>query len=471
MNTSTVGIVELEEGALSVTVAARRGRRHEATRSVHVPLPDLEPTTLVTILTSLSADLLRGVPEVHVVLGDRRMHHFRCEVPRLPPAELEELVRREAMRHTGLPNAADVLVAVSSMRTLPGRKLRIEATALPRAVWDGLRKVFAEAGVAVVSLRSLESCLALLAPTAAPTAVVECGVGRTRFVLCENRAVTQVRRFIVGSSASGSSEAIGAQLSIELPRTLEWLRESGNVAPASMLLGPRAAAGLRAIGMDTAGLPPIVERRDDVSAARGEGEPAVACSTLLDALSTGDVPGSLLDPVRIVLPMTGRRTVALAAATALAAAACWSAFDDARAWLRAWERHEQLRVGVAEIEAALREVQLAGEAASDATARMDAQLAHALGRRRPVSLLIHDLAKAARSVRLDAVDCAADDKVALSGFVTAASRREALEEVARFLREVRALPYLVAVSGEDIGEMPGLLHGFRFKVDLAWRSS
>ena len=232
---NTCAIVELEEAALSITVAELRGRRVQVVRNVHVPIPDLEPSTLVSILSSLRSDVLRGIAAVQVILGDRRMHHFRCEVPAMPVADVEQFVRREAMRLTGLPSVDDVLIAVNRLRRTSNGALRIAATALPRAVWDTLHKSFVEAGVTVAGLCSLENCLALLAPTAAPTAVVECGVGRTRFLLCEDRVVCQVRRFIVGASAGGNSEAVGAQLSLELPRTL---RIHGPRPDGQVFLGP-----------------------------------------------------------------------------------------------------------------------------------------------------------------------------------------------------------------------------------------
>ncbi|MCB9886649.1 MAG: hypothetical protein H6838_14240 [Planctomycetes bacterium] len=468
---NTCAIVELEEAALSITVAALRGRRVQVVRNVHVPIPDLEPSTLVSILSSLRSDVLRGIAAVQVILGDRRMHHFRCEVPAMPVADVEQFVRREAMRLTGLPSVDDVLIAVNRLRRTSNGALRIAATALPRAVWDTLHKSFVEAGVTVAGLCSLENCLALLAPTAAPTAVVECGVGRTRFLLCEDRVVCQVRRFIVGASAGGNSEAVGAQLSLELPRTLEWLRESGNGVPTSMLLGPRAAAGIRAIGMDLDGLPPVVVREHGVPVKEGETEPTIACTTLLRAIATGGAPPSLLAPLRLELPITGRRVLLLAAAVAVAGFAGWSAMSDFGRWRVAEEHVAELSVTAAEVERTVRSLQQAEAAATGAAEVQDGRLRSALGNRRPVSLLLADLARHAGSVRLDAVDTTGDDKVTLSGFVTAASRRDALEEVARFLREVRELPYLVPSTGEDIGELPGMLHGFRFQVGFSWRSS
>lgn len=467
---TTTAIIELEEGALSITTATVHGRTVQATRSVHVPLPDLEHSTLVSILTSLSADMLRSVRDVHLVLGDRRMHHFRCDVPRMPAAALEDFVQREAMRMTGLPTVADVMVAVAGVHKGPNGTLRIAATALPRAVWDSLRRTFDESGVKVTSLRSLESCLALMAPSTASTAVVECGVGRTRFVLSENRTVCQVRRFIVGSSANGSSEAIGAQLTLELPRTLEWLRESGNTAPVCMLLGPRAAAGIRAIGMDMDGLPPVIERRDALADA-GQGESPIACSTLLAALANNSAPASLLEPLRLALPLTGRRVAALAVAAAIAAIGAWSFCGDLARWRLASTRIAQLVTTADEVRHSLQDAQAAGAVAFDSTSHEQARLQQALGRRRPVSLLIADLARACGKVHLDAVDSGGDDRVGVSGFVTAASRREALEEISRFLREVRALPYLLPTALEDIGELPGLLPGFRFQVGFTWRTS
>lgn len=464
-------IVELEEAALSITVAELRGRRVQVTRSVHVPLPDLEPSTVMTTLSSLRSDVLRGVPAVHLILGDRRMHHFRCQVPAMPVGDLEQFVRREAMRLVGLPAEGDVLLAVNQLRRLPDGKLRVAATALPKAVWDGLQKVFSEAGVAVASLCSLENALARIAPSAAQTAVVECGVGRARFVLSEDRTVVQVRRFIVGAGADQNSEAIGAQLSLELPRTLEWLRESGNGAPVAMLLGPRAAAGIAAVQMDLEGMPPVTVREQPLPVPEGERAPTLAIATLLTAIAEGAPLPSLLAPLRIELPITGRRVTLLAGAMVLSGLAAWSANTDFTRWRSAQRQVDELRRSAADVERTIHELQQAEEVALGSAHVQDEKLQRALGNRRPVSLLLADLARSVGKIRLDAIDCAADDKINLSGFVAAASRRDALEEVARFLREVRALPYLAPLTGEDIAEMPGLLHGFRFQIGFSWRSS
>ena len=62
----THAIVELEEGALTATVAAREGRTTKVLRSVRVPLPDLGRDGLIKAAQGFTAvsEVLRATQDV-----------------------------------------------------------------------------------------------------------------------------------------------------------------------------------------------------------------------------------------------------------------------------------------------------------------------------------------------------------------------------------------------------------------------
>ncbi|MFM1871242.1 MAG: hypothetical protein RL398_664, partial [Planctomycetota bacterium] len=131
---TTLAVVELEEGALAFTVAEQRGRRIVASHTSYVPSSESTPAALGSALAALRAEHLPEGALVHVVLGDRRIQHHRLEVPVLPVADLQDMVRREAMRVTSVASIHEVLIGLEPVRWCGRGKLRLAFTAMPKSV-------------------------------------------------------------------------------------------------------------------------------------------------------------------------------------------------------------------------------------------------------------------------------------------------------------------------------------------------
>jgi hypothetical protein len=465
-------IVELEDGALTVTLGRAEGRGVRVTGCHRAPLPDLGREALTQVLRHVAGDHLRGVTGVHVVLGDRRMQHFVAELPRLAAPDVVAFAQREALRLTNMPNVGEVLANVRLLRRQPGRRQLVAGAALPRSVWEPLREAFHAAGIAVLGLQSTEACLAMGAPrdTEERCAVVECNAGRARFVLCDDRAPVQVRRFLVGSS-DGNPDALAAQLAMELPRTVDWLRETGHKVPTVLVLGLRLGLGADAHDLIRGDFTRVVPSPRAPAVVDGPEGPGLASAALLHELCHGDALPSLLEPLHFRLPPSPLRRLWPAALLALGGLGTVSAVRDLQALLvlrdelaDAALQREQLRH---ELVAA--DVPVPTVVASPADAR---QLQFALGTRRPASRLVAEISNlGTEDVLLDSLQFASAEHVVIAGIVRGPSRTAALARLADFAGRVRTLAYLDDAGQEDVGEVPGLPNHFRFRFGLAWRNS
>lgn len=468
----THAIIELDEGALAVTIGGRVAGATTVTHSHRVPLADLGRDTLAAALEPIVGDLLQDTPSVHVILGDRRMQHFVSVLPRMPARDLNDFVLRESLRLTSMPAAAEVMVAPRLVRQQKGGKLVIGGAALPRSVWEPLRLAFAACNVEVSSLQSTESCLAMAAPPEDQDryAVIECSGGRARFVLCDGGSPVQVRRFMVGSAES-NPEALAAQLAMELPRTLDWLRETGHQVPSSLVLGNRISVDEGTLDIIRGDLARVVLPSFSADAGRGFDAPSLASTALLHELCRRNEPVSLLGGARLRLPPSPLRMLWLAAALLVGGVFTWFGLQDAAATR---DLVRQVTAASSERESLRHQLVAAtGDEADPMVAdESSRRLAQALGRRRPVSRLLAEVSNAASmDVALDALQFASNERVVVSGVVRGASRAAALALLAEFAQRVRGLPYLEATGQEDIGEVPGLPNHFRFRLGIAWRDS
>lgn len=464
-------IIELDEGALTVTIG---GRIDGAPRVLHchrVALADLGRETVAAALQPIALDLLQQTDGVHVILGDRRMQHFVSSLPNMRPREIDEFVVREALRLTSMPNAGEALVASRLVRRLKGGKWIVGGTALPRSVWEPVRLAFAAGNVGVASLQSTESCLALAVPPEDQEryAVVECSGGRARFVLCDGRSPVQVRRFMVGSAES-NPEALAAQLAMELPRTLEWLRETGHQPPSVLVLGNRISVDEATLDTIRGDLARVVLPSLVGEASRGFEAPSLASTALLEKVAAGRTPAALSAAPRLVLPPSPLRMLWLAAAIAVGGAFLWHGARDltvsattAQQLAEVGREHEVLRQRLVELTGTDN-----GALANEDAARMTL----ALGRRRPISRLVAEVSEAAAAdVLLDSLQFASKERVVVSGVVRGTSRAAALALLAEFASRLGGLPYLDGGGQEDVGEVAGMPNHFRFRLGLAWRMS
>ncbi|MCA8977572.1 MAG: hypothetical protein KDC98_22805 [Planctomycetes bacterium] len=464
-------IVEIEEGALTLTVGGSdgRGKLLRILSCDRFPLPEATTDTVRAALGALGSAVLQGGGGVHVIVGDRRAHHFVSEVPRMRPEEAVQVMVREGLRVSGAPTAADLLIAPRLLRCEHGGTLVIGAAALPAGVWQPLRSAFESSGMSVSGVHTMESCLALAAAgTAGNTAVLECSPGRARFVLCDAGAPVQVRRFILGGGGDTDSAALVAQLALELPRTFDWLRESGKSLPKTMVLGSRLRLDGDSTEMLRGDLEGIERPAVRYELADGAIEPGLATLMLLSRLADGEPLPSLLSAPTIRIPFRRSRVWAIAAMGLFGLALSWSAIVDVRAGFEVEDevartdaerlRLEQDLTGLEAIAAPLVETALERK-------RLDA----ALGMRRPVSRLIAEISNCATdAIHLESLQFASTATVAVGGVVKGSSRKAALEALTGFVDRLRTLSYLDPDGRDEVSEVPGASNCLRFRIVMSW---
>jgi hypothetical protein len=262
-----------------------------------------------------------------------------------------------------------------------------------------------------------------------------------------------------------------AQLTVEVPRTLDWLRESGQTMPTSLLISHRL---------------PIKESdfdriRDQVASVRradaelkvpdGQAVPGLAAVALLQRFAAGKPVPSLLDPPRIRVPLSPRRlALAVSVAASLLAVLAMAVVDLAVAFVA----RDQIAAAVAERSGIEAEIAAAAVAAEPEPMPGPEQerLQQALGLRRPISRLLAELGNGAPpAVRLDAVQFGSVERVIVTGTAEAATRLDALMALSEFARHVRGLPFLRGEGQDEVGEVDGVPNRVRFRFSLQWRGS
>lgn len=466
-------IVELEEGSLTAVVGAAEGGKVRILRSMRLPLPELSRDALANALRTLGSQALEGERGVHVVLGERRTQHFVSTLPRMSAQEVEKFLLREAQRLTSMPSPNDVLCSARLQKSLQAGKSAFAATALARNVWEPLAQAFEQAGIEVLGLHSMEACLALAAQRAGGerVAVLECNSGRARFVLCDGDTPAQVRRFLIGASGEHNTSAFAAQLAMELPRTFDWLRETGHQPPTTLVLGTRVGIEDESLEMIRGDLGAIVRADPALRIEDGQLMPGLGVAMLLQRLVAGAAPPSLLEPVRLRLPWGKSLFAMLGAAAAVAAMGSWSAVVDGSSLQESRDRlavvvaaNDRLQTELADLERTMaQEPQMTPD---------EARLQAALCQRRPTSRLVAELSNCVEGeLCLEELKFASTERITIVGWVGGHTRKEALDSFAAFSRRLRALPYLLADGQEEVNEVAGKDNRFRFKVGMAWRNS
>lgn len=473
----THAIVEIEEGALNVTVGGRDGKHVRVQRAVRLPLSELNRDTLTVALRGVSSELLQGATGVHVVLGDRRAQHFASTLPPMGAAAAVQFVLREAARVGNANSGAEVLVATRLLRRQAGGKLVLGSTVLPRAAWEPLAAAFEASGLAVLGLYSMETCLALGAvghvQNSESVAVVEVNAGRARFVLCDGDCPVQVRRFLIGGGGGGGDSlgaAVTTQLAMELPRTFEWLRETGQPVPATLVLGLRAGDDESAPEMlQSDELKQVLRAKSPVVVAAGQASPGLATATLLARLASGKALPSLLEPPRLVLPLGFVRLATLFTGVAAGLACTASAIVDTTAGMALRSEVQGIAAERAELETA--DVQPSLPAAPVGEIADVSWLQKAMSMRRPVSRLLADVSDCASAdLHVEDLKFASTERLLVVGVVKGASRQQALASIAAFAKRLNDIPYVQTGGDEEIGELPRLPNCFRFRLGMNWRN-
>jgi len=375
------------------------------------------------------------------------------------------------LRVSGLRGTEELLVAPRFIRTLSGGRLTIAVTALPHLVWHPFEVELESRGVPVLGLHTMESCLALAAPaTREETGVLEYNAGRARFVLSADGAPLHVRRFILGASEGGLGATV-AQLALELPRTLDWLRESGLQEPKSLVVGSRlgVAEGSDEMAMLQGGLEKIGKPAIDYSVGDGVAEPGLATLMLLSQIDGAGALPSLLAKPSVRVPWGKMRYASVAATAVFGFGLSWSAVMDSNARAAVELERAGIDAQVAEVEMALTEAEdVAVPSGETAVARERLDLA--LSMRRPISRLLAEISNCATpQIHIATLEFSSADHVSIAGMVKTESRAQALKALAGFVNRVRAIPYLKPGGQDEVTEIPGLANCLRFQLALSWR--
>lgn len=461
-------VIEIEAGALSLTVARQRRGGSQVLRCARRPLPDPTAEAMAAVLVQLIADAPLPTRDVHVLLGSHGLMHFAVQTPRLSDDVLRDLVVREARRHGALAADTAIVAHVRAGGPDRGSLASLAVCAASVAVVDPVLAACARAGLRVRSLTSVEDGLAAAAAGRREcAAVLEVVGGRIRFVTCRAGIPFLSRRFLVAGGEAADPEAISAQLLLEIPRTLDWLREQDAPPPERLLVGHRSSlrpadlAQLQELGM------PVARLAAAVAVDQGIATPSLSTVGLLRRLhEDGGGLGSLhLGGVHLRLRRSRTQVARDAALVAVALAGGALAVER-------WQRLQPLLVqreqGAAEI-ARLQDALSAeaGAAPGGETASRSVVDAAVLGRRRPYSLALARLCELVpdgvrlTELRLD------DDRLTLTGRATGTSRLAALSSLQRFASVLRAVSWLG--GGRDVVEdaVDGAAVGFVF--ERVWR--
>ncbi len=466
-------IIELEEGALSLTLVTVSGKATRVESCFRMPFAELHPATLGSTLKALMTEV-PDFDSVHVVLGERRIQHFVKEVPRLGVDDLKAFATREALRLGGMSAGAKLLLRGRVLGKAGGGRLRLAVTAMEAALWEPLAAAIAENGLKVGSLWSVEECLgmALRGKDSARVGVVDFSAARARFAVCVDGAPAQVRRFMVPGAdvvEGDDTTMLTAQLAMEVPRTLEYLKETGGAQPDCLLLSHRIARAdedlqmFAEVGLPAARFVPAAEL------APGQTMPGMATLGLVARLAAGRLGPSLLDGVTITIPASPVRLVVGLAAGLLGCVGVAGAMDvqgERAAAEAALAQHAGER---RQLEQELADIQNPAPVVEVQSPDQD-RIQEILARRRPNSLAVAGVANAAADkVLLDAIEFGFEDKLIITGSVAGETRLQAFMTLSEFTVALRELGYLASEGKEEVNEVEGSTGRLRFKFVFAWR--
>lgn len=468
MRTRQHAILEIEEGALSLTVASQVGGTLQIDLCQRVLRPDAEVETLSRAIAELLQAVATEIRQVHVLLGDRRFLHFRIEVPRLRPDELRAFVQRECLRVGSLTADVRVNGHCQRLRRLSNGNYRFAVVALPSRVWPLLQPAFDRNGLEVLTLTSIEEGMRAVLPANAPdtAALLDVSGNRARFVHTEHRAVTQVRRFLLPTmSTDGEADPmLAAHLAIEIPRTLDYLAEIEHPLPRALFIGPRTPIADSELD-SLAGDIPLCDRLPlPFSIADHQAAPSLATvGRLHDVLSRR--LRSVLGDLHVEAPRSPAPLLA-----ALAAAAAGAAVASQVAPLRELNLQLEREAAVTAdslLELGQQETELL--AGRDPTPPLaDDQLDTVLRHRRPASLLLASVCNAVPAgIALSELAFSNSGEIVVRGRTTESSRLLSLQMIADFTDGLRRVPCLTNGSEDIVGDTDTA--GVAFAVRFGWR--
>ncbi|HEB54619.1 MAG TPA: hypothetical protein ENI87_15325 [bacterium] len=319
-------------------------------------------------------------------------------------------------------------------------------------------------------MHTVEENLAAAAASSAgeSTAVLECNGNRARFVLSTDGTPVRVRRFMVGTASEPNPSMLMTQLAMEMPRTFDWLRDSGQEAPERLLVGLRVGIEEESLAMLAGDDKTTVARAESpVIVADGQASPSLGAAWLLDRVCAGRAPGSLSQTPKLRMPIGTGGMLAMAASTVIAVGAGYWAFDEGSTWLEIRKQRLAVQDEVDALSQQLADLRMADMDAAAST--VEPMLEEALRMRRPVSRLIADVSNAATPfIHIAEVRFASQGPVVVAGQVDGGDRDGVLAAMSSFSGRLRRLPYVESLQ-EEVEEVPGMRDRLRFKLSLTWR--
>jgi len=91
----THAVIEVEEGGMTLTIGEQHDASLQIQRCERVQTGDVSAESVATAMASFGPDAFAGARGVHVVVGDRRAHHFVTTTPKMPNGEVVNYVIRE----------------------------------------------------------------------------------------------------------------------------------------------------------------------------------------------------------------------------------------------------------------------------------------------------------------------------------------------------------------------------------------
>ncbi len=465
-------VIEVEDGTLACTVAAVRRRAIAVSVCLRLPFPECTAANLANSLRAIR-EQIGQLDAVHVVLADRRICHYRAKVPPLEARELSAFVQRESLRQAGLPPGTAMAGHARVVGTGGAGMRRIGVVAAPQALLDPIARGCADADVDLLGVLSLESCIAGILDRSLPerTAVVDYSGGRARFLAFEDGQLAQMRRFVVHGMVSdaGSQALLVGQLAMELPRTLEFLREQGCEPPTCLLVGHHIAAGDDLLTMTEGAISKVVQFEPKASIADGEEVPSLATLGLLQLIQSGGVLPFLRPRFAIQLPWQPWRMVRQAAAAVVAIGATAVGLQeqfDAQSLRRG---RDGLLADGARIQQELRS--RASPAPNGETLDAEQQRERLLLRqRRPFSLAIARVSQQVREfLALDSLEFLDAGHLRVKGTVAAPDRLTALRTIGEFGEALATVPFLARSGSDEVKDDDARTGVLRFQFDLTWR--
>ncbi len=465
-------VIEIEEGHLACTLATITRRSIAVSAHMQMPMPECTAANLTNALGALQAQL-GPIEDVHVLLGDRRVCHFQTKVPELEARELVAFVQRESLRQAGLPPSTEVAGHARLYGRTDAGLRHMGVIAAPKGLIDPIVRGCADAGVRLSSVLSVESAIAGALPRSLPerVAVVDYAGGKVRFLVYEHRLLSHMRRFLVHGlvSEAGRQELLLGQLTMEIPRTLDFLRDQGCEPPQVLVVSPHVAAGDELLTATEGAMTTLYPLQPTVRLADGEALPSLATLGLLRRLQEGRPLPTLLDGLQVQQPRRPVR-IMLRAASVLAAIGGTILGSAQQLQTEALEsEHQRLVQQRGTLERRLAEHASPAPLVETGDRERERELA-ILSTRRPVSAAIARITEQVHEyLQLTSIQFLDADRLHVTGIAVAPDRLAALRAVSEFGEAVATVSFLVRSGVEDVREEASRVGCVHFRFEFAWR--